>query len=69
MPSSVAVTSTTYEACTSRFGEARNVKTPVVALIAKLARSAPPDIEKVTSSATSSSEAATVATAVVAFSA
>ena len=35
MPSSVAVTVTTYESCVSKSGDTANVNAPVVALISK----------------------------------
>ena len=67
VPSSVAVTITSYEACVSKSGAATNVKAPVFALIAKLAASVP-DIEKAIASP-STSVAVAVVTADVAFSA
>ena len=68
MPSSVASTMTVREVSSSKSGAATNVKTPVVALIAKSVSSAPPPNEYVTPSL-SASVAVTVVTADVAFSA
>ena len=68
MPSSVASTMTVREVSSSKSGAATNVKTPVVALIAKSVSSAPPPNEYVRASPSTSVEV-TVVTVVVAFSA